>query len=135
MQRRVSLGGTDLLPGYDFRAFTCAPSGFSDPAQPALCDRSIAAQVEVRTRLSSTWAIGCRDRGANKPGRFIGIEEADLVFLSDAGKAWLAGDGPGQVPVNRIPVLHEWNADVGVGLDAGRDRRVPRQEALPTASR
>ena len=32
---------------------------------------------------------------------------------------WLAGDGPGQVPVNKIPSFHEWNVDVGVGLDAG----------------
>ena len=36
IQRRVSLGGLDLLPGSDFRAFTCAPRGFSDPAMPAL---------------------------------------------------------------------------------------------------
>ena len=53
VQRRVSLGGPDLLPGYDFRAFTCAPSGFTDPSQPALCDRVVTAQVEVRTRLGS----------------------------------------------------------------------------------
>ena len=31
IQRRVSLGGPDLLPGYAFRAFTCAPQGFVDP--------------------------------------------------------------------------------------------------------
>jgi hypothetical protein len=119
LQRRLSLGGTDVLPGFDFRAFSCAPSGFSDPAQTALCDRSIATQVEVRTRLKLNLGYRLPDRGANKPGRFIGIEEADLVFLSDAGKSWLAGDGPGQVPVNRIPVLSEWALDVGVGLDAG----------------
>jgi hypothetical protein len=52
-------------------------------------------------------------------GRFLGIEEADLVFFSDLGKAWLAGSGPGQVPVARIPALKEWALDVGVGLDAG----------------
>ena len=52
-------------------------------------------------------------------GRFIGIEEADLVLFSDAGKAWLAGGGPGQVPVNRLPVLNEWSLDMGLGLDAG----------------
>jgi len=119
LQRRLSLGGTDVLPGFDFRAFTCAPSGFNDPAQPALCDRSIATQLEVRTRLKLNLGYRMAERGANKPGRFIGIEEADLVFLSDAGKSWLAGDGPGQVPVNRIPVLSEWALDVGVGLDAG----------------
>ena len=59
------------------------------------------------------------DREGSRQGRFIGIEEADLVLFSDAGKAWLAGSGPGQVPVNRIPVLSEWSLDMGLGLDAG----------------
>ncbi len=119
VQRRVSLGGPDLLPGYPFRVLTCAPQGFIDPASTALCDRSIAAQVEVRTRLRLNLGYRLSDR-EGEPGRFIGIEEADLVFLSDAGDAWLAGDGPGQVPVDRIPSFSEWKADVGVGLDAGQ---------------
>lgn len=119
IQRRVSLGGPDLLPGYGFREFTCAPRGFSDPSDPALCDRSITAQVEVRTRLSLNLGYRLKSGDSGAPGRFIGLEEADLVFLTDAGKAWLAGDGPGQVPVNRIPSFREWKADVGVGLDAG----------------
>ena len=118
MQRRVSLGGPDILPGFDFRAFTCAPRGFNDAAKPALCDRMVAAQLEVRTRLSLN--LGYRTAGRDgSPGRFIGIEEADLVVFGDAGKAWLAGSGPGQVPVNRLPVLKEWEFDTGVGLDAG----------------
>ncbi|HZA93633.1 MAG TPA: BamA/TamA family outer membrane protein, partial [Gemmatimonadales bacterium] len=118
MQRRVSLGGPDILPGFDFRAFTCAPRGFNDSAKPALCDRMVAAQLEVRTRLGLK--LGYRTAGRDgSPGRFIGIEEADLVVFGDAGKAWLAGSGPGQVPVNRLPVLKEWEFDTGVGLDAG----------------
>ena len=118
VQRRVSLGGPDLLPGFDFRAFTCAPRGFNDSAKPALCDRMVAVQVEVRTRLGLN--LGYRMAGRDgMPGRFIGIEEADLVVFGDAGKAWLAGGGPGQVPVNRLPVLREWEFDAGVGLDAG----------------
>jgi hypothetical protein len=119
LQRRVSLGGPDLLPGYAFRAFTCAPSGFADPAIPALCDRSISAQVEVRTRLGLNLGYRPRGREEGDPGRLIGIVEADLVFLTDAGKAWLAGDGPGQVRSDRIPSFREWKADIGVGLDAG----------------
>jgi hypothetical protein len=119
VQRRVSLGGPDLLPGFDFRSFTCAPRGFSDPANPALCDRMIATQVEVRTRLGLNLGYRVPDRESGRRGRFIGIEEADLVFFSDAGKAWLAGGGPGQVPVNRIPALKEWALDIGLGLDAG----------------
>lgn len=119
VQRRVSLGGPDLLPGYGFRSFTCTPRGFSDPSTPALCDRSIVAQAEVRTRLRLNLGYRLRDRASGAPGRLIGLEEADLVILGDAGKAWLAGDGPGQVPARRIPSLHEWKVDVGVGLDAG----------------
>jgi hypothetical protein len=118
VQRRVSLGGPDLLPGFDFRAFTCAPQGFVDISEPALCDRLIATQVEVRTRLGLNLGYRLPDRESRR-GRFIGIEEADLVIFSDAGKAWLAGSGPGQVPVNRIPALKEWAVDIGVGLDAG----------------
>jgi hypothetical protein len=118
VQRRVSLGGPDLLPGYDFRAFTCAPSGFSDPSRLALCDRVATAQVEVRTRVGLNVGVRTQDR-ENRRGRFIGIEEADLVLLADAGKGWLAGGGPGQVPANRIPSFDEWKMDVGVGLDAG----------------
>ena len=119
VQRRVSLGGTDILPGFDFRAFSCLPRGFTDAADPALCDRIIATQLEVRTRLGLNLGYRTPSREGTGPGRFIGIEEADLVFFSDAGKGWLAGSGPGQVPVNRIPVLGEWALDVGVGLDAG----------------
>lgn len=119
VQRRFSLGGPDILPGFDFRAFTCAPDGFDDPADAALCDRIIATQVEVRSRLRLNLGYRMPDQGPNRPGRFIGIEEADLVFFGDAGDGWLAGDGPGQVPVNRIPVLGEWAYDVGLGLDAG----------------
>jgi hypothetical protein len=118
VQRRVSLGGPDLLPGYDFRAFTCAPRGFSDPADPALCDRVVTAQMEVRTRLDLNLGFHTGDR-ARGGRRFIGIEEADLVLLGDIGKGWLAGSGPGQVPVNRIPSIEEWKVDVGIGLDAG----------------
>jgi hypothetical protein len=119
IQRRVSLGGPDLMPGYGFRAFTCAPAGFSDTSDPALCDRVVNAQVEVRTRLGLNLGYRLPEREGGPSGRFIGVEEADLVLLADAGKAWLAGDGPGQVPANRIPSFDEWKLDVGVGLDAG----------------
>jgi len=119
IQRRVSLGGPDLVPGSDFRASTCAPRGFNDLSAPALCDRMVVAQVEVRTRLGLNVGYRLPSRDGSQAGRFIGIEEADLVFLADAGDAWLAGDGPGQVPVNRIPSLNEWKYDVGLGLDAG----------------
>jgi hypothetical protein len=119
IQRRVSLGGSDLLPGYDFRAFTCAPPGFRDAALPALCDRMMVAQVDFRTRLDLGLGYRYRDEARREVDRFIGIDQADLVVFMDAGKSWLSGEGPGRVPDDRIPSLHEWKADVGVGLDAG----------------
>jgi hypothetical protein len=118
IQRRVSLGGSDLLPGYDFRAFTCAPDAFGDPALPALCDRIMVAQVDFRSRLHL--GLGYRYREESRGlDRFIGIDQADLVVYVDGGKGWLAGDGPGRVPDDRIPSLSEWKADIGIGLDAG----------------
>jgi hypothetical protein len=49
----------------------------------------------------------------------LGLEDPDLVAFADAGSAWLAGDGPGRVPSNRIRSLAEWKADAGIGIDAG----------------
>lgn len=119
VQRRVSLGGPDLLPGYGFRAFACQQPDVVDPATPALCDRMIVAQLEGRTRLRLNLGHRLPSRESGRAGLFLGIEEADLVVFTDAGKAWLAGDGPGQVEVRSIPKLDEWKYDVGVGLDAG----------------
>ena len=125
------IGGPDLLPGYDFRTFDLRAERLQrSRRQPALCDRVISAQVEVRTRLALNLGYRVRDREGSRTGRFIGIEEADLVLLSDAGKGWLAGDGPGQVPVNRIPSFDEWKVDVGVGPRCRGDRRLPREGHL-----
>ncbi len=119
IQRRLSLGGVDLLPGYRFRRFTCAPPGFSDPALPALCDRAFIVQAEFRSRFTLGLGWEYRDRDDRDLRRFIGIEEADLVVFSETGDAWLSGNGPGHVPNNRIPSVRDWKADVGAGIDAG----------------
>jgi hypothetical protein len=119
VQRRVSLGGPDLLPGYAFRALDCAPLGFSNPAGAALCDRALVTQAEFRHRLRLRVGYTVRDPNHAELQRFLGIEDPDLVVLGDAGSAWLAGDGPGRVPSDRIRSLSEWKADAGVGIDAG----------------
>lgn len=119
IQRRVSLGGSDPMPGFAFRSFACAPQGVNDAALPALCDRMIATQLELRSRLDLGLGYRYRDRFRHDVDRFIGIDQADLVVFLDAGKAWLSGDGPGRVPNNRIPAFKEWKADIGVGIDAG----------------
>jgi hypothetical protein len=119
VQRRLSLGGPDILPGYAFRSQNCAPLGLADPARPALCDRLIAAQLEIRSRVRIGLPIPSPDPYLTGLQRLFAIREPDLVVFSDAGKAWITGDGPGRVPNNRLPVLREWQYDVGLGVDAG----------------
>ncbi|HTO72182.1 MAG TPA: BamA/TamA family outer membrane protein [Gemmatimonadales bacterium] len=114
MQRRLSLGGLDMLPGYRFRSLTCTPPGYSNPSSAALCDRMLIFQAEVRSRLDLKLGFRSHD-----PDRFIGISQANLVFFTNAGKPWLAGDGPGQIPSDKLPVFKEWKADFGAGIDLG----------------
>jgi hypothetical protein len=117
IQRRVSLGGSDLMPGYPFRDQNCAPDGYTDASKAALCDRMMAAQGELRFRFR----FGLRERlGAQDwlvLERLLGTDQMDFVLFGDMGKAWLSGDGPGRVPNNRLPVLSEWAYDAGIGLD------------------
>jgi hypothetical protein len=119
VQRRVALGGPDILPGFGFRSLNCAPSGFVDQARASLCDRMLAVQLEVRTPLPFSLPVRIRNPDLAAIQQILGIEQAELVLMANAGKAWLTGDGPGRVPNDRIPVLREWDADVGAGLDAG----------------
>jgi hypothetical protein len=119
IQRRLSLGGLDMVPGLPFRTMTCAPAGFSDPSQVALCDRLIVTQAEFRHRFDVRLGFHTQSTDSSRPPRFIGLSEVYLVGLADAGIPWLVGNGPGQLPSNRLPVLSEWKADIGAGLDLG----------------
>ncbi len=119
LQRRVSLGGGDLLPGYGFRARDCSPDRYADPAGPALCDRALSVHAELRRRTGLGLLYRLQRGELTELDRIFGFDKAEVVFFLNAGTAWLAGDGPGKVPVNRIPVLREWASDIGVGLDTG----------------
>jgi len=119
VQRRLSLGGLDLLPGYGFRHINCGPTGYTDPAETALCDRAIVTQAEYRHRLDFRAGYTVRQPDGDEFTRFIGIDDPAVVVFGNAGSAWLSGDGPGKVPNNKIRSISEWKADLGIGLDAG----------------
>ncbi|NOT08108.1 MAG: BamA/TamA family outer membrane protein [Gemmatimonadales bacterium] len=119
VQRRMALGGPDILPGYGFRSQNCAPAALADPSHPALCDRMIALQLEIRTRTRFGLPIPTADPYVTGLQRLLAIREPDIVLFGDAGKAWITGVGPGRIPNDRLPVLREWDYDVGLGLDAG----------------
>jgi hypothetical protein len=112
MQRRLAMGGVDPLAGYTFREVSCDPQRRPDPAMPALCDRQMVLQAEVRRTVPV--------RVATRVGAYtLGIDQLDLVLFGDIGSAWVAGDGPGQVPAGKVQALDEWRSDIGVGVDAG----------------
>ncbi|HVX87317.1 MAG TPA: hypothetical protein VG940_00180 [Gemmatimonadales bacterium] len=117
LQERLSLGGPGVMSGYAFRWSTCNEGAPVDPARPALCDRSLALQAELRSRVDL--GLLYRYKGRDQVEQAIGLDQVDVVVHADAGKAWLAGEGPGRVPNGKIPNLDEWLYDVGVGLDAG----------------
>jgi len=112
IQQRVALQGGDGLPGYTFREIRCDPRRQVSAAQPALCDRRMLAQVELRH------TTGLR-LGTSFGPYALGVDRPQIVLFGDFGSAWLAGDGPGQVPSNRIQSLGEWRGDLGLGLDGG----------------
>lgn len=121
LQRRFSLGYPDPLPGYAFRHFGCG--GEVLPGSPGMCDRALVGQVELRTHLgldigpdwaSSDWS----DEGADRYEPFH-VSGPDLVVFADAGRAWLVGNAPGQIPSDRLPEFSTFRTDIGVGLDLG----------------
>ena len=119
VQRRLSLGGPDPLPGYTFRRVACNGAA-ADPAAPALCDRMLLFQAEYRGGLDVDffdWDHRAHrsdhpDRRDRRGWDWGGWDwdGPEFVFFANAGTAWLADhdDGPG--------ALH-W--DVGAGLEFG----------------
>lgn len=112
IQRRLGLGGTDVLFAYPFRSISCDSRRRPDPAQPALCDRRMTLQAEIRRRFDLGISTRIGPYG-------LGVDRVDAIVFTDWGSAWLAGDGPGQVPSGRIQALSEWRGALGVGVDAG----------------
>ncbi len=116
LQRRLSLGAPDPLPGYDFRAASC---GGGDVM--ALCDRALVVQAEYRTHLgfdfgpewANDWGGGADDY---EPFHVTG---PDVVVFGDAGQAWMVGNAPGEIPAGSLPTLRHFRADLGLGIDFG----------------
>ena len=124
LQRRLSLGYPDPLPGYGFRQFSCG--GNQWVGAPALCDRALVAQAEFRTHLGfdfgPKWASDWGDNGDEHYEPFH-VSGPDLVLFADAGRAWMVSrggsTGPDVVPADRLPSLSTFRTDLGVGLDFG----------------
>jgi len=117
IQRRLSLGGPDPMPGFAFRQFACNAAAGA-PTQTALCDRILLFQAEYRGNLSfsssSRARRGIRRRATHN--RWMDFWDWDdwfwfdgptVVFFADAGSGWIDG-GPST-----------FEGDVGAGLELG----------------
>ena len=120
LQHRVSLGYPDPLPGYTFREMSCGGQGH--PGQPALCDRAVVAQAELRTHLGldfgPDWANDWGDDTEDDRWQPFHVSGPDIVMFADAGYAWSLSSTSG-MPVDRFPSLKYWQPDIGLGLDLG----------------
>jgi hypothetical protein len=138
LQRRVSMSGPGLMPGFAFRD----PAGATDigecgagagvPGRPAQCDRVVLVQAEYRSKLSLALLdvlghapAAIDPRGARRTAhgdfdRWWRVRtEGDLVVFADAGRGWLVGDRPGDGRFVRsgLPGTASWRTDLGVGVD------------------
>jgi len=127
LQRRLSLGGPDPMPGHPFRSSACN-TAFTDPAfadaRVAACDRVLAFQAEYRGHVKLNWSYNPwkdenRDHEEGSAPSFFWLEGLDIVVFTDAGQAWLVGNGPSRLPAGRIPKFDSWLVDAGLGVDWG----------------
>ena len=136
LQRRVSVDGPGVMPGFGFRGDqsgvdlgTCN-LGVSYPGQPALCDRIALLQAEYRGDLhfdfQPDWEshddadVPVRDAAPRSRAHHFHRDGTWVVFV-DAGRGWLVGvpDGSLTYASGRIPALSTFRTDIGGGVDFG----------------
>ena len=116
VQRRLSVGGLEPMPGYEFRRFACNASAL-DPSNPSLCDRILVFQTEYRGSLSFSASGGSRSH--ERDDRRTSSDQNDwddwfwfdgpyLVLFANAGTGWLSQNAMGNL-----------NGDVGAGFEIG----------------
>ncbi len=119
VQRRLSLGGPDPMPGFDFRRLACNAT-LPDLARPAMCDRIVLFQAEYRGHLSFN-TRSRRSRSRHERGRrdrrsqwdwddWYWLDGPTIVLFGNAGTGWIQDidDGPGAL-----------DADIGAGIEFG----------------
>ena len=128
VQRRLSLGGLDMLPGYAFRGLHLR-AGRASPTRrrPRSATGRSVTQAEFRHACRSSRATPYRDQDHQELDRFIGIDEIRTWSLRRRRQGLARGDGPGGCPTTGSRRSSEWKADVGAAIDAGWRRRLPRQ--------
>ena len=136
IERRLSVDGPGVMPGYGFRASrsgadlgTCNV-GPAYPGRPAMCDRIALLQAEYRGDLhfdfSPDWEShddAVSDSASPSPRAHAHHFHSDgtWVVFADAGRGWLVGTGSDSLTYakDRIPPFSTFRTDLGVGIDFG----------------
>jgi two-component system, NtrC family, nitrogen regulation response regulator NtrX len=115
LERKLSVTGPGVLPGYEFRemqdgsdVMQCTARGVAPSDNPVMCDRIVLGQAELRTQLAPhPFDI------FNIPAlrlRSVGFTASPVgVFFVDVGRGWRT----------TTPWPSAYKADVGAGLDLG----------------
>lgn len=116
LERKLSVTGPGVLPGYEFReavgggadVMQCTAAGVVASDNPVLCDRVVLGQLELRTQLAShPFDV------FNIPAlrlRSVGFTASPVgVFFVDFGRGWRT----------TTPWPAAYKGDVGAGLDLG----------------
>lgn len=139
VERRVSVDGPGVMPGYGFRTLrggedlgTCNVGG-GYPGQPAMCDRIALLQAEYRGDLHFDFHPDWESRDDAMPGEELHNDaprararhfqrDGTWVIFVDAGRGWLVGPANSSsltYPSGRIPSFDTFRRDIGGGLDFG----------------
>jgi hypothetical protein len=136
LERRLSVDGPGVMPGYGFRGSSSGPDlgtcnvGGVYPGQPALCDRIALLQAEYRGDLhfdfhpdweSHDDAVS-DDEKASPPSRAHHFHrDGTWVVFADAGRGWLVGTGADTLTYakDQMPPFSTFRTDLGAGIDFG----------------
>jgi hypothetical protein len=129
LERRLSVGGTGTLPGFDFRRIGIGPDvgqcaandgASSLPGRPAMCERVVLAQLEYRNELHSDLIDMFNRNGIRVRGAAFTVRPSAVAFV-DAGRGWLVGERQGDLryPSGALPPFDTYRTDLGLGLDLG----------------
>jgi hypothetical protein len=136
LERRLSVDGPGVMPGYGFRASregadlgTCNV-GPAFPGQPAMCDRIALLQAEYRGDLhfdfnpdweSQDEVTDATSDAAPRARAHHFHSDGTWVLFADAGRGWLVGTGADSLSYakDRIPPFSTFRTDLGAGIDFG----------------
>ena len=136
LERRLSVDGPGVMPGYGFRGTQSGPDlgtcnvGATFPGQPALCDRIALVQAEYRGDLHfdfhPDWeshddaVAGGADASPRARAHHF-HRDGTWVLFADAGRGWLVGTGSDTLTYakDQFPPFSTFRTDLGAGLDFG----------------